>query len=300
MPVNDTHCLNSARRVQCKAQTFRLFAAMRICNHGRKGEGTAKGQAMEYLTVAQARDMGGLRLVLSTGTPGPWGIAARALFDIRKVPFTPVAQEIMGANEELVAWTGRRNAPVAVYEDEPAVDNWLDIAVLAERLGTGPSLFPDDPLDRALAAGFSAEICGAGGFGWSRRLVMTTPENPVPDDQREGRDKMMQGYGMRPDAVREAPVRLVGILKGLATQLHRQREAGSDYLVGPRLSACDVHWACFSTLVAPLSPENCAMPDYLRAMFAMLPDDIAAALDPILIDHRDRIWERHIGLPLDY
>ena len=67
---------------------------------------------MEYIAVAEAREMSGLRLVLGVGTPGPWSISARALFDIRKVPFVPVRQELGGANEELVAWTGRRNAPV--------------------------------------------------------------------------------------------------------------------------------------------------------------------------------------------
>jgi glutathione S-transferase len=255
---------------------------------------------MEYLTVAQAREMGGLRLVLSTGSPGPWGISARALFDVRGVPFTPVRQEIMQPNEELVAWTGRRNAPVAVYEDEPAVDNWLDIAMLAERLGTGPSLFPDDPIDRALAVGFSAEICGAGGFGWSRRLTMTAPDSLVPENQPSVHNQVMQGYGMRADALRQAPARIVGILNGLVKQLRRQSDARSDYLVGKRLGACDLHWACFSTLVAPLAPEHCAMPDYLRAMFTNVPDEIRNALDPILIGHRDRIWERHIGLPLEY
>src|SRR5688572_14096268 len=114
---------------------------------------------MEYVSVAEARGMKGLRLALSAGVPGPWTIAARALFDVRKVPYVPVRQVIMAPNEDLVAWTGRRNAPVAVYDDEPAVDGWLEILVLAERLGRGPSLFPDDPVERALSVGFSAEIC---------------------------------------------------------------------------------------------------------------------------------------------
>lgn len=261
---------------------------------------------MEYLSVAQARELPGLRLVLSTGTPGPWGIAARALFTICQVPFVPVAQEIMGANAELVAWTGRRNAPVAVYGDEPAVDGWLDIVNLAERLGSGPSLWPEDPLDRALAAGFSAEICGPGGFGWSRRLAMNSNSARSPTAGGEGQSGegltgMMRAYGLRPDAVEAAPARVIGILTALARQLHRQRAAGSDYLVGDRLAACDVHWACFSQLVAPLSPAQCpVMPKALGAMFAAMPDAMRAALDPILIDHRERVWERHIGLPLDY
>lgn len=249
---------------------------------------------MEYLSVAEARALRGLRLVLSAGTPGPWSIAARALFDIRKVPFVPVRQEAMQPNAELVAWTGRRNAPVAVYEDEPAIDSWLEIAALAERLGSGPSLFPDDPVERALAVGFSAEICGHGGFGWSRRLAMASGPNAPPPSE------IFRSYGVRPDGAPEAIPRAIGILHGLAMQLYRQRGAGSDYLVGDRLSLCDVHWACFSQLVEPLAPGDCAMPESMRALYATMPPELRAAADPILIEHRDRIWQRHIGLPLDF
>jgi glutathione S-transferase len=254
---------------------------------------------MDYLSVAEARAMGGVRLALGMGTPGPWSISARALFDIRKVPFVPVGQQLGGANEELVAWTGRRNSPVAVYEDEPAVDGWLEIAVLAERLGSGPSLFPDDPLDRALAVGFSAEICGQGGFGWSRRLSMMGGA-PPPADPNSSQGVIARQYGMRPDDVRDASARVIGILHGLSTQLHRQRAAGSIYLVGGRLSTCDVHWACFSLLIQRLAPEQCPMSAHLGDLFANMPPEMRAAIDPILIEHRDRIWERHIGLPLDY
>lgn len=255
---------------------------------------------MEYVSVAEARRMSGLRLVLGVGTPGPWSIAARALFSIRNVPFTPVRQDIMQANEELVEWTGRRNAPVAVYENEPAQDGWFEIMTMAERLGSGLSLFPEDPVARALAVGFSAEVCGYGGFGWSRRLTMAGPDAPVAEEDRAARDRMMLQYGMRPDIAPEALQRVIGILNGLTAQLYRQDESGSDYLVGDRLTACDVHWACFSQLVSPLPEDQCPMPDHLRDMFAAAPQAMAEALDPILIAHRNRIWERHIGLPLDY
>jgi glutathione S-transferase len=252
---------------------------------------------VNYLSVAEARKMGGLRLALSVGSPGPWGISARALFALRNVPYIPVHQVIGGANEDLVAWTGRRNAPVAVFEDEPAVDNWLDILMLAERLGRGPSLLPDDPIDRALSLGFSAEICGQGGFGWARRVTLM---GPPPAGDAAPPSVMHQHYGVRPDAMRDAPERVIGILNGLSRQLKRQRAAGSDYLVGDRLGACDVHWACFSILVQPLPQEACPLAEGMRAVFEAKTDAVRAALDPILIAHRDRIWERHIGLPLDY
>ena len=253
---------------------------------------------MDYISVAEARGLPGLRLALSMGTPGPWGISARALFGIRNVPFLAVGQEVGGANQDLVAWTGRRNAPVAVYEDEPAVDGWLEIMVLAERLGSGPSLFPDDQVERALAVGFSAEICGRGGFGWSRRIAMMTAAPPLPEDSPLA--VITRQYGVRAEAVSAAVSRVIGILNGLSVQLHRQRAVGSDYLVGERLGACDVHWACFSLLIQQLPPEHCALNPHLQLLFETMPSEMRAAVDPILIEHRDRVWERHIGLPLDY
>ena len=45
---------------------------------------------MEYVSVAESRKMSVLRLAPSAGTPEPCGIAARALFDMRKVPYVPV------------------------------------------------------------------------------------------------------------------------------------------------------------------------------------------------------------------
>lgn len=256
---------------------------------------------MEYLSVAEARDLPGLRLALTAGAPAPWSIAARALFDIRKVPYVPVRQKMMSANEELVAWTGRRNAPVAVYGDEPALDNWLDILMLAERLGSGLSLLPEDPVERALAVGFSAEICGHGGFGWSRRLIISSGSSTasVPEKLRASREQAARVYGIRPDAVATAPGRVIGILRGLSRQLHRQADAGSGYLVGDRLAACDVHWACFSQMVAPLSEDICPATVFVAPIYGVMPDEVAAEVDPILIEHRDRIFRDHIGSPLD-
>lgn len=253
---------------------------------------------MKYRSVAQARQMPGLRLVLGAQTPGPWSIAARALFSVRKVPFVPVRQDVLEANAELVAWTGIRNAPVAVYEDEPPRENWFAILQLAERLGNErgetPSLFPDDPLERALAVGISAEICGEGGFGWSRRIAMAGAA-------ADRADAVMASYGVQPENVAAAERRVAAILQGLSAQLNWQREAGSAYLVGDRLTACDVYWACFSQLVAPLSDDQIVgLDERLRAMFAALSDETRDALDPALVAHRDFIWSAHIGLPLEY
>jgi glutathione S-transferase len=257
---------------------------------------------MEYLSVAEARPMTGLRLVLSAGVPGPWGIAAKMIFKARNVPFVPVRQVIMEANEDLVAWTGRRNAPIAVYNDEPGLDNWLDIVMLAERLGSGPSLLPDDPVDEALALGISAQICGHGGYAWSRRLGMARPDStPMPAELEAKRGSMMNAYGAgAADAIDAAPKRAIRLLQGFAKQLHRQRERGSDYFVGDRLSACDLHWAAFSQMVQPLTMEECPFPPGMRDMYDTMQPEVRAAGDPILIEHRDRIFARHGGLPMEF
>lgn len=255
---------------------------------------------MHYESVAAARGMKGLRLVLGVQTPGPWGIAARALFTVRKVPFVPVRQDVGGPNEELVEWTGIRNAPVAVYNDERPLENWFDIMNLAERLGSGPSLFPDDPVDRALAVGFSAEICGEGGFGWSRRISMAVSQTADPSAADNPMAAIMRGYGVVAENIPAAERRAVGIMQGIATRLHRQEQGGSPFLVGDRLGACDIHWACFSMLVGPLGEGEIIMAKAMRRSFGNMSDAIRDALDPILMEHRNRIWRDHIGLPLDY
>jgi glutathione S-transferase len=93
---------------------------------------------------------------------------------------------------------------------------------------------------------------------------------------------------------------MVSILGGLAAQLHRQKAAGSDYLVGDRVTACDLYWATFAGFVSPLPPQDCPMPEFMRENYTRVTPDIAAALDPILLRHRDLIYRRHIGLPMDF
>ena len=257
---------------------------------------------MKYLSVAEARKLPGLRLVLTAHMPGPWGEAAKAVLSARNVKFVPVEQTAMGKNDDLHAWTGMRNAPIAVLDEEPPQSTWLEILLLAERLGSGPSLIPADPLDRALMMGFSTEICGQDGFGWSRRLELMgrgTTRNP-PGQGNFDRQRMIRSYGVNEETIARAPSRMIAIMKALATQLHRQKAAGSNYLIGDRLSACDLHWATFSLFVSPLAPSECAMPDFMRENYTHLTPELAAGLDPILLSHRDHIFHEHIRLPLDF
>jgi glutathione S-transferase len=112
--------------------------------------------------------------------------------------------------------------------------------------------------------------------------------------------RMTRSYGVNPETIARAPLKMASIMRGLAAQLHQQDAAGSQYLVGKELSACDLHWAAFSLFVSPLAPSDCPMPEFMRENYTHLTPVLAAALDPILLRHRDLVFRLHITLPLDF
>jgi len=131
---------------------------------------------MDYQDIATAQAGSGLRLVLTAGVPGPWSEAAKACFKLRDVDFMPVAQVGGGENPELVEWTRHRNAPIALYNDEAPRVRWLEIVELAERLGSGDSLLPEDINERMQVVGLVNEIAGEAGLAWFGRHLM--PRGP--------------------------------------------------------------------------------------------------------------------------
>ena len=131
---------------------------------------------------------------------------------------------------------------------------------------------------------------------------LTIPTGPTlgPTKTSDGKDFMSRSYGVRPGAAEPAAKRVIAILGGLSRQLHNQKAKGSPYFVGDRISAPDVYWACFSQLVGPLPEELCPMGPDMRQVYGFITPEIAKAVDPILMQHRDLIWEKHIGLPMDF
>lgn len=257
------------------------------------------GTCMEYLTVEQAGQTDGLRLVLTQGVPGPWGESAKALFDIKGIPYQPVAQVGGGANEELVAWIHHRNAPIALLDDEPPRASWLEILFLAERLSPDPPLLPADIDQRMLVIGLSSEICSPGGFCWQARMLLMSGQAERAGD-RPDRFPMLKDYQYSEAAAAAALGKLQPILARLTAQLEAQQRRGSEWLVGDELTAVDIYWAFFSQLLRPLPAEICPMPDYLRKSYGMLETLLDAPPATILLTHRDRVLERHIRLPLDF
>ena len=67
---------------------------------------------MDYLSVDEARDLSGLKLVLTGGVPGPRRRRQKHSLIIRCRSIQ--CWWLRAVNDALVAWTSHRNAPVAV------------------------------------------------------------------------------------------------------------------------------------------------------------------------------------------
>jgi glutathione S-transferase len=257
---------------------------------------------MQYQTITEAKSLPGTRLILTAGVPGPWSEAAKAVFKVRQVQYTPIAQELGGANDAQVAWLGIRNAPVAVHNDEPPRSGWADILFLAERIGKGPSLLPADAAERALMLGLAHEVAGENGLGWTRRLMLVHgPIQEGPSSPAYNFSKFFgDNYGYSPAAGAAAVQRTIDILAMLSSQIERQKAAGKSYLVGNSLSALDLYWATFANLIDPLPHELCPMNADFRHMYGNSPPTVRAAASPALLAHRDFICKSAVGLPFEF
>lgn len=254
---------------------------------------------MRYVSVDEGRRADGLRLVLSKGLPGPWGVAAKAIVDIKKLSYLAVSQEVGGENTELRDWTGQVSAPVLVWNDEPPCTDSLDILLLAERLAPEPRLIPKAVAERVRMFGIAREIIGRRGLGWMRRLMLLAPMLHL-DDVDAGTLAMAVRYGCREESPQRAAAEVVRIVGFLEETLAAQHAHGNRYLVGHDLSAADIYWAAFSLMLSPLPDALCPMPDYMRRAYASSTPEIGAALTPRLLEHRDAVFREHIGLPVDF
>jgi glutathione S-transferase len=251
----------------------------------------------EYVSVEEASKRRGVRMVVVADVPSPWGEAAKGILHIKGIEW--VAVRLTYDNELLKEWAGQRSAPVLVYENERPRSGWAEILLLAERLAPIPPLLPTNPADRALAFGLAHEICGEAGLGWSRRLQLVHAglHNAGGFPERVAK-YLGKKYGYTPEAGAAAGPRVVELLGMLIARLKAQRRAGSRYYVGNSLTLTDVYSATFAALFDPLPPEQCKMDAGTRAAFASRDARTDAALDPILFEHRDRIYGEYLELPL--
>jgi len=249
---------------------------------------------VQFVDMETARTARGLRLIVAAAIPSPWSEAAKALFHVKRLPFVGV--RFRRDHEALFAWTGARNVPVAVNDDEPPRTGWAEIIALAERLGGEVPLVPRDPDQRILLHGLIHELAGEGGLAWSSRLVMVhggLSSNgavgfPLPIAQF-----LVPRYGYAAERVPGAMARIREVVT-----LFERRLEGRRYLVGDALTAADLYLATFLTPVLGVSETECpgAHPG-VRAAFAHLREQVGP-LPPALVAHRAGIFERHLERPI--
>ncbi len=248
---------------------------------------------MRYVDINEAIKADGLRIVIVKAMPSAWGVAAKAMIEFQSLDYLCAYQIPMSDNPELLDWSGTNSAPVVAWNNESPLNRWDDILLLLERLAPQSRLVPENPAERIEVFGIGHEICGELGFGWNRRLDLMRPatgEQPGPFAQK---------YNYREDEAALANTRVIALMAQLAERLKRQKERGSDYLVGQAVTAADFYWAAFSNFVAIQPQELCPINPDARPMFEHTPAEITAAIDPILLEHRDRIMREYYRLPLE-
>ena len=251
---------------------------------------------LTYVSAAEAIRMTGLRMAFTRGVPGPWGVAARAIFEHKNIPFVAVAQDAGEPNEDLQRWTGQNSAPVAVLNDERPRALWSEILLLAERLAPEPRLIPADPDERMLTFGLAHEMCAEDGLGWSLRWLLFAA---MEAQGAQTFPSLVKKYDSGA-SVEHAQRRVNAVLDLLARRLSVQQAKGSEFLVGDSLTAADFYWTAFSNLLDAMAEDLCDMPDYYRRLGHLIAPYLDRAVPSNLLEHRDRIARRYIRIPMKF
>jgi len=255
----------------------------------------------DFIDLEQAIETPGLRLVLISTTPSPWGEAVKGFFHVKRIPYVPVRHP-MGKDQSLLRrLTAQESAPVAFYNDERPRSTWPEQLYLAERLQADPPLIPDALEDRVRMFGWCNELAGENGLGWSRRELIfdRTLSNAKGDEKGLAPMRSMaHKYNYSSKTAQSAAQSAIVILKGLSDLITQQKKRGSKFLIGNQLSALDIMWAAFAVMIKPLPEELCPMAPGMRASFTNGDPAIDAATSPLLMEHRDFIYREYLELPL--
>lgn len=246
-----------------------------------------------FVDLETARAARGLRLVLAAGIPSPWSEAAKGIFRVKDVPF--VAVRLMPTDKEVRQWTRTRNSPVALHDDEPARTGWADILELAERLAPSRSLVPSKPSERVRMFGLAHEVVGEGGLAWSSRLVSIA--EGIATDGARGFPPFIgkylgDRYGFAPERLDAAKDRVREGLDLLVAEL-----GDKPYYMGDALTALDIYSAAVMNVFEPPPDELCPIIPPVRHAFESM-KGVFVDVPPVLIAHRERMYERHLERPI--
>lgn len=249
-----------------------------------------------FVSIAEAREADGLRMACLRKIPSPWQEAAKGIFHVKGLDCLYAAQAESDVDNAIADWVGDSSVPVVAYRKEKLRTGWVEILLLAERLAAEPALIPGDARQRALMFGLSHEICGEMGIGWCMRLLMLRAGMDHSDDASipsEAAAFLAGKYGFNPTDVGNAEDRVVAVLGMLDEQL-----GAAEYFLDDKLSALDIYWATMANLLTPLDESKLPMSSYMRAVYATSNERVLEALTPRLREHQERVYERHLELPV--
>jgi glutathione S-transferase len=240
----------------------------------------------------------GVRITFIAGAPALFSECLKNICHVKKLPFHRVLHPPMGPNGDeqdyLYELTAQRSVPTMLppsdIEDVRPRNVWLEQLMLAEELGEGVALVPNDMSTRVQMFGLLNEVLGIGGFIWNKRHML----NPEPS-------AFATKYGWSAEALAAAPRRVVEVLELMDGLL--EANAPSKYLLGgDSITALDVYWATAIYIVA-FPPESIMpttdMTSRFRAMFTQSnTPEITAAVTDRLIAHRDYIVTTYCECPI--
>lgn len=252
--------------------------------------------AIEYVDLETAKAAAGIRIVVTSLVPSPWGEAVKGMLHVAQLPALAVRRGREG-RDAIDAWTGIDNVPAVVHDAEPVRSNWAAIVALLDRLAPRARLLPTPVAARAATIGAIEVIAGEGGIGWNARLSMIDAgltTNGAAGFPVTVAAILGKRYGHRPGIVDAARTRIAEQLGYIAAQLT------GDYFGGDHPSALDVYSATFLTpIAAPISEAEC--PDLippLRTAFASAHAAFGSLVPDALRAHRERMFERHLPRPI--
>jgi glutathione S-transferase len=252
---------------------------------------------MHYIELAEAGNQSGLKLVLTKGVPGPWGELIKAILAIKGVSYTAVAQYPGKSDKELYDLSGQTSAPV-MFDDEVCITDLKEIILTIENKYPLPQLLPADKKELSSIMQLIDLIAGNDGFAWNRRLMMFAPLVEL-DPPIEMIHRLAAKYGYTKEIAENAPRQILLVLDRVAKLLNLQANNQQKYIVGNELTAIDITWAVFCSMLLPLPEAVNAMPPGMRDSYTLSPE-LMLEVDSILIEHRDYIYKNYLTLPLDY
>jgi glutathione S-transferase len=248
----------------------------------------------EYISTQNAIEANGLRMVVVSNVPSPWGEAAKGILHMKSIPWKAV--RLVYDSDTFDRWAKEQTAPIVFYENEEQRSGWREILDLAERLAPQPTLIAKDA-DAMFA--LCHDLFGENGLAWARRLqLIEAGLNGEGGFLESVSNYLGAKYGYTPALGAAASTRVHALLGELAEQLKAQNALGSPYYFGDRASAADINSAAVMAMFGPLPEPECVMKPATRAAFETLDGETNAALDPILLAHRDHMYAAHLELPL--